>query len=667
MRDKQKKHNILIILLVVGAFIFSNGIFILFPNVLDILNIRLNDQLYRFRYKIKGPEEVWNGGQKNIESHITMIELDDSGYDRLDELRKIYGERYFEADVINILNEADVSSIAYDTIFATEKDQSLIEATNNAKRVYYPLVLLPIDTSQESTQKIDRVLKSNLWNIRVTKSGKPIQGRVYYSTNPELASAAKGLGHINFSPDIDGIFRRVPLLIRHDGSYFPTLTLLIASDYLGVNPSQMEVAFGKHFLLKGARFPDGTKRDIKIPIDDQGRMIINYAGNWLDVFQHISFVDVLEVLEDEDLIEVLREKIKDNLIIVADVSSRGKDFGATPLENFYPLSNIHANILNSILTSSFISTTGSLQQFIINLLLILIIYFAAIKTRALVFSAITLLVLVILIALVLGLFVYASKLTDILPPSIGIVLSFIFINLYSYLKEEQEKILLYRTFESYFAPSVMNKILKNPGRLESSERKVLTVLFSDISGFTTWSSTREPEEIHSTLNDYFSEMARVVFKYEGTIDKYIGDGMLVFFGDPIEYDDHALRGVKAAIDMQKKARELKKIWKDQGRLQIEMRIGINTGPVVVGNMGSKDRVDYTVLGSEVNLAQRLEANAPLEGILISKSVFEELKKAEQEDKNKTKGIIASLYGNINIKGLKDEVEVYEVKVSENNN
>ncbi|MDA2920165.1 adenylate/guanylate cyclase domain-containing protein [Desulfobacterota bacterium AH_259_B03_O07] len=624
----------------------------------------MNDQLYKLRYKIKGPEEVWNGGQENDIPLITLVELDDRGYDKLEELKAIYGDRFFEADIINILNEADVSGIAYDTVFATEKEQSLIDATSKAKSVYFPLVLAPIDTSAQPLQEDEKVLRENLWNIKITRSGNPIQAKIYYSTHPELVQVAKGIGHINFDPDIDGIFRRVPLIIRHDGSYFPTISLLIAADYLGVKPLQIEVTFGKHILFKNAQFPDGTKRDIKIPIDDQGRTIINFAGNWLDVFRHISFVDVLDVLEDEDLLEILRDEIKDNLVIVADVSSRGKDFGATPLENFYPLSSVHANILNSILTINFIDDLDPWQKLSINILIIVIICVAAIKTGALVFSAITLLIFVLFIGFVLWLFLYTNTLTAILQPAIGIVLSFIFVNLYSYLKEEQEKAFLYQTFESYFAPSVMNKILKNPKTLESSERKVLTVLFSDISGFTAWSSTREPEEIHSTLNEYFSDMARIVFKYEGTIDKYMGDGMLAFFGDPIEYDDHALRAVKTAIDMQQKARELKKKWKEQGRLQIEMRIGINTGPVVVGNMGSENRVDYTVLGSEVNLAQRLEANAPLEGILISKSVYEELKIEEEKDKNKTKDIKTSLFGNINLKGITEEIEVYEVEVPE---
>jgi len=157
-------------------------------------------------------------------------------------------------------------------------------------------------------------------------------------------------------------------------------------------------------------------------------------------------------------------------------------------------------------------------------------------------------------------------------------------------------------------------------------------------------------------------MAQIIFKFEGTIDKYMGDGMMAFFGDPIEYEDHALRAVRAAIEMQKKAREIKEQWKAQGKLQLQMRIGVNTGPVVVGNMGSETRVDYTIIGSSVNLAERLQENAPLEGILISQATYEELTKEEYRDK--VKGIKTNYYGNIRVKGFPDAIKVHEVKLPE---
>lgn len=658
MNNRNRKHNIFITLLVLGLFAVVNAVFLIFPGALDVLNTQLNDRLYKLRYRMKGSEPVWNGerGDGNSPS-ITLIELDDPGYKRLEELREDYGDRLFDADIIRILNDADVSGIAYDTVFSREVNQSLIDATSRAGSVYYPVVLKPYSPSN------GEILRGSVWNMKAT-GGKPAEWYVDYAAKPELADKARGIGHININPDIDGVFRRIPLLIPYEGGYVPILTLHMAADYLGVAPDRMEVVFGKHLVLKGAEFPGGGRRDVKIPIDDKGRMIVNFAGRWNDVFQHILFTDLLKVLEDEEILDlVLRDKVKNHLIIVADITTRGKDLGNVPLESRYPLSSIHANVLNSILTVNFIDELETWSQLLISFTIALIICFIAVKTRALVFSAFTVLIFLIFIAFVVLLFLYRNTLTDVLPTSLGIVFSFIFVNLYGYVKEEQERAFLYRTFEGIFTPVVLNKIIKNPEKLQSGERKVLSILFSDISGFAAWCSTREPEEIHSTLNEYYSEMVRIIFKHDGTIDKYMGDGMLAFFGDPIEYDDHALRAVRAAIEMQQKGRKLREQWEAQGRLQVQMRIGVNTGEVIVGNMGSESRVDYTVLGSNVNLAQRLQDNAPVEGILITQSVYDGLKKEEQKDKNRVKDIEITSYGKINVKGFTDEIEVYQIEVA----
>ncbi len=186
------------------------------------------------------------------------------------------------------------------------------------------------------------------------------------------------------------------------------------------------------------------------------------------------------------------------------------------------------------------------------------------------------------------------------------------------------------------------------------QKKELTILFSDIKSFTTYSSTMKPDEIQKLLNEYFGAMVDIVFKHEGTVDKFIGDGLMVFFGDPEPQADHALRGVLAAIEMQKKTRALKKRWEAEGKFPIRIRVGINTGPVVVGNMGSERRLSYTVLGANVNLAQRLEASAPVEGIMISRRTHELVR-----DHIRTNPLEP-----VKVKGIDEPIEVWEVVVDD---
>ena len=207
-------------------------------------------------------------------------------------------------------------------------------------------------------------------------------------------------------------------------------------------------------------------------------------------------------------------------------------------------------------------------------------------------------------------------------------------------------------FENYLAPEVLKKVLKSPENIATCQRKKLTILFSDIAGFTAWSSDQKPEIIHRTLNLYFEEMAKIVFAHGGTIDKYMGDGLLVFFGDPVEYQDHVLRAVKAAVAMQKKSAQLREAWKAEDGMPLAIRIGINTGEVVVGNMGSEKRLEYTVIGAEVNLAQRLESNAPVTGILVSEAVRKEVGDTFQ---------VADA-GKIKAKGFRDEIKVYTIEI-----
>jgi adenylate cyclase len=206
--------------------------------------------------------------------------------------------------------------------------------------------------------------------------------------------------------------------------------------------------------------------------------------------------------------------------------------------------------------------------------------------------------------------------------------------------------------EQYFAPALVSKILKSPDRFMAAERKVVTVLFSDIAGFTSWCSTRGPDEIHDTLNEYFEMMTEIVFRNEGTVDKFIGDGLMAFFGDPIEQSDHAARAVATAVQMQRALRESRAAARGEGGLRMHIRIGINTGEVVVGDMGSRRIMAYTAIGANVNLGSRLESKAPVDGILISESVFRAVD-----------GAFDTRYaGKASAKGLADEFDTWEVAV-----
>ncbi len=257
------------------------------------------------------------------------------------------------------------------------------------------------------------------------------------------------------------------------------------------------------------------------------------------------------------------------------------------------------------------------------------------------------------VVLASALFIYANVVMSIIRPLMSGAFSATAVVVYWYVTEEREKQKLRSKFEQYFPPSVVRQLIDAPDTLTTMpKRKEVTIMFSDIKSFTTYSSTMTPEEISTTLNEYFEAMTDIVFKYGGTVDKFIGDGLMVFYGAPEAQPDHALRCVRAAIEMQLKCRELKARWEPVGRLSLRVRIGINTGEAVVGDLGSARRMEYTVLGSDVNLAQRLESNAPVEGIMISEATYRYVK-----DEVPIRPLEP-----IKVKGLETPVVVYEVLV-----
>lgn len=640
-----------IFLLITGSFLAAWLLFYLIPGLFQSWDLLSRDQLFKFRYKIFGKRET--------SPYIIHVDMDDASLRDLpysSEDQNLYG------DIVTILNDAYADSIIFDMVFIRcedlEKCNVLLNATESFGKVYFPVILRPLEEIHPEGGKENLVKKEipadTYWQPNILVPGEPIDAGIAFTNYGQLEEVARGLGHITCYPDQDGIYRKFPLLIKTEKGYIPSMSFRQVCEHLKMTPDRIDVAFGSDITLRGAKFPDGRKKDIRIPIDRQGKTIINYTGPWQDSYSHYSFARLMKLAQDEELFDQLIDEIEGAMVVLSDVSTGGRDFGSIPLENFYPLSGLHANVINSILKEDFIDVLSVREEILTDVLLAAFIFGAALFHRGIGFATGTIVFYLAFLAFSSWLFFYQNIFSNIIRSSIGIVLSFGTVNIYKYLREEKEKAFIRASFESYFAPELLNKILKSKEALESREKKQLTIMFSDIVGFTSWSSTRHAEEIHRTLNEYFDEMAKIVFKYQGTIDKYIGDGLLVFFGDPIEYEDHPLRAVQASIDMQKSVRELKKRWKKEGGMPIKIRIGLNTGEVVVGNMGSAKRLDYTVIGANVNLAQRLESNAPHEGILISRSVYDSVHESVP-----TKPV-----GKIKVKGYTEEIEVFEVLIED---
>jgi class 3 adenylate cyclase len=213
----------------------------------------------------------------------------------------------------------------------------------------------------------------------------------------------------------------------------------------------------------------------------------------------------------------------------------------------------------------------------------------------------------------------------------------------------------------FFAPAVVAKLLGGDDPMGRAERKVLTIMFTDVAGFTTWSSRQPPDEVRTTLNEYFGRMTTIVFEHGGTVDKYIGDGMLAFFGDPIALADDAELAVRAAIRMQEGVRELGPEIRQRNGLDLAIRIGIHRGTVVVGGIGTSLMTQYTVLGDVVNLAQRLETACTPGCVLISQEVAACLRSLRPERLALDGSRLTTVVRTVRPKGIATDVPVVEIR------
>lgn len=634
--------------LIVACFLIVHACFALLPEVFGSWDARAVDRLFRLRWQSENLRPA-------SDERLWLVVLDDDSKDRM---RSYYADRTDFAAVVRNLAELNVAAQLWDFVFARptnpEQDQPLVDAVAAAGSVYLGLAFGPSPAEPRSPPpETLRVLERARWNVRVQGDSDALEapGNAVLATFDALAEASAGLGHLNMSPDPDGVYRWAPLLLRHEGNFYPSLPLLAICGYLGVAPERILVRPGRSVTLPGATVPGEPPRDIAIPIDRAGRMRVNFVGPWEAFTYHRSFGDLWQMTRAQ-----LRREAKvleGKIVIVADTSTASPDTGPVPTDPFFPKVGVHVNILRSVLTGEFLHDPAPWQARLIEVFLLALVLALVLRCSSIPFALGTVLLGFGYLGACAATFFYASWVLPVVRPVLMLALALLALSAYRFHVEESARLVLRSSFEAYFPPALVQKIVRDPSRVTArGQKKELTILFSDIKSFSTHTATMDPDHVQRLLNEYFDEMVRIVFEHGGTVDKFIGDGLMVFFGDPEDQPDHALRCVRAAVEMQRSVRRMGMTWGGQAERPVQIRIGIHTGEVIVGNMGSRRRLDYTALGATVNLAARLESSAPVGGILISSRTRECLGGAVQ----------TAALGEIQVKGFEDPIPVYEVPV-----
>lgn len=465
------------------------------------------------------------------------------------------------------------------------------------------------------------------------------QATVARANLPELSAAAREVGFFNVIPDVDGSYRRVPLAIRFGTQIARPLSLALLDVYQPGNSLAIRFAdFGVESVAIGSR---------AIPVAEDGKLLVNFRGPGRTI-PHISAADVLAGT-------VSPETFRGKIVVVGVTAVAVGDVRVTPFDPDFPGVEVQATVIDNILRQDFIMQPKwvVLVELAVMLVSVLILGISLGYARGLAGAAVAVTLLGVYLIGSQWVFVAYGLPLSIVYPLLAITLVYSAISVHHFVTEEREKRKVRDAFGLYLNPHLARLVSERPELLAlGGDKRELTVLFSDIRGFTTISEGLEPEALVDLLNTYLGAMTDLVFASDGTLDKYIGDAIMAFWSAPVAQPDHAARACRTALDMITTLRELGERWKQQGLPELDIGIGLNSGPMVVGNMGSARRLNYTVMGDNVNLGSRLEGLNKKYGTHIIASEFTLQAVADQ--------FVARELDLVRVKGKHLPVRIYEI-------
>ncbi len=468
-----------------------------------------------------------------------------------------------------------------------------------------------------------------------------------YTANLDvLQKAAASGGHFNSRTDDDGVIRRVPMLAEYDGAYYEPLSLAMVRVLLGSPPV---TAITPDQALAPRGYPDLEWLQVgplKIPVDDEAAALVPYRGR-KGSFKYFSIVDVMNERIDP-------AELKGKIVLVGTTAPGLLDLRATPVDPVYPGVEVHANMISGMLDGNikqrppFVVGAEFLLLLASGLALALLLPLLNPLTSTLA----TLLVLVVVLATNVMMFQHGDL---VLPLASGLVMILVLFTLnmaYGFFIEARGMRQITGLFGQYVPPELVDEMARNPERFNMAPRaQELTVLFSDVRGFTTISESLTPENLSAYINEYLTNMSLVIReRHRGTLDKYIGDAIMAFWGAPVADPQHARNAVLAALGMQSDAKTLNEKFKARGWPTFKIGVGVNSGVMRVGDMGSKIRKAYTVMGDAVNIASRLEGVTKQYGadIIIGDGT-----------RKLISGFVLREVDRVRVKGKEEPVTIYE--------
>ena len=654
---------ILITLLITTSFLLEKTSLYEFP---------LLDKAENFLYDLRVIATL----QKDIDTRIVIIDIDEKS---LAEIGRWPWSRNKVAQLIDeLFDNYKVSLVGFDIVFAEPDESSGLKILQelgknefNSLPEYHEVI-----TGLEEQLDYDKVLAKSMSkhpvilgyyfndsetakhsnnsgmlpdpafhkDVFANKNVFARQAGGYGANLPELQSVAVSGGH--FSPwlDKDGVIRRVPMLFEFQENYYEALSLAMVKKLLNIKntiPVFAEVDNSDYPSLEWLSLDDF----IMIPVDQHIQALVPYRG-YQGSFNYVSATDVIHGRVEKDILQ-------DSIVLVGTTAPGLFDLRTTPVQKQYAGVEVHANLIAGILdqniklSPTYVDGVDFIQLFIIGVTLTLLLPLLS----PLWATCITIMATLVITAINYSLWQYSNLVLPLAPSVFLIFILFVTNMSYGFFVERRSKLQIASKFGQYIPPELINEMNFDPESYTlEAENREMTVLFSDIRGFTTISENLSPAEISDLMNAYLTPMTKIIHENRGTIDKYIGDAIMAFWGAPIHNPEHARFALKSALTMLEKLNAIRTEFTDRGWPNIYIGIGLHTGTMSVGNMGSEFRLSYTVLGDAVNLGSRLEALTKNYGVELI--VSETTKQAVPEYVYRELDIVT-------VKGKAKPVAIYE--------
>ena len=605
----------------------------------------------------------WTAQPANANRRIVIVDIDNASYSVLQEkLGRWPWPRSVWTEVIRYVTRGQPGAIAVDIVFGGEDksgagvDREFARVLRSSGKTALAFAFMPTELSAEEPDTGERRKQLLEGQGSATGFGAQLAREEWKANLPleDLTMASAGLGSINSTPDQSGTIRRTPVQFHFAGRGYPTLAARAVQIASGSKEPfqwhQRDGIFDRNYVALGEK---------QIPLDDEGRLVLLWRGDSLHAFPRVPLWEVICSIYSEQCPNAEHffppEYFRDKVVLLGASAAASYEPRPTPLDAQSPGFMVHATAIDNLLSGEALR----LAPFWMVILAVVImgIVGGVLQLR---FSSVipTLTILAGIVVLYFGLAVLAfQKMHFVLPvvaPALALVLSCAGAGVSRYATTGRELRQTRGVLERYVAPQLVDYVMSNLGAIQlKGDKRELTILISDVRNFTTMTEKSDPEELIALLDDYLAAMTEIIFKHNGIVDKFIGDGILAYWGAFTPEKNHAEEAALAALEMIERLKELNRQWESQGKQPIAIGIGINTGKVTFGNIGKGKKIEFTVIGDAVNLAARLEGLNKEFGTSIVISDETRARLGDQAD--------ARTLGGVKVKGKTIETKVYELR------